>query len=55
MAWFWTCAGDLELSASARILATQLADEQYAVPSHPFATVLMARSLEAAQKQRTTG
>jgi hypothetical protein len=51
MAWFWTCAGELELSASARILGAQLADEQYAVPFHPFATVLMSRSLEAAQRR----
>src|SRR4051812_3637198 len=51
MAWFWTSGGRPELAASARILGSQLADEQYAVPSHPFATVLSARSLEAAQKR----
>jgi hypothetical protein len=51
MAWFWTCGGHHELAASARVLGVQLADEQYAVPSHPFATVLIARSLEAPQRR----
>lgn len=55
MAWFWTWAADHELAASARIMGSQLADEQYAVPSHPFATVLMARSLEAAQRRLAEG
>jgi hypothetical protein len=49
MAWFWTFSGEAELAASARILAWQLSDEQYAVPSHPFAVALTARSLDAAQ------
>jgi hypothetical protein len=55
MAWFWTCGGERELATSARVLGAQLADEQYAVPSHPFTTVLTARSLEAAQRRRITG
>ena len=37
-----------------RSLAGQLSDEQYAVPSHPFAVALMARSLEAAQARLET-
>jgi hypothetical protein len=55
MAWFWTCGGEAELATSAQLLGSQLADEQYAVPSHPFATALSARSLEAAQRQLGTG
>jgi hypothetical protein len=49
MAWFWWCLEEVELADSAQALALQLADEQYAVPSHPFTTALMTRSLEAAQ------
>ena len=37
MAWVWRCSARLELSRLALALATQLSDEQYAVPSHPFA------------------
>jgi hypothetical protein len=55
MTWFWTCGGEDGLAASARILGKQLADEQYAVPSQPFATLLMARSLEAAQRRLVSG
>jgi hypothetical protein len=49
MAWLWDCLGEPELSQSALALAAQLADEQYAVPSHPFIVALTTRSLEAAQ------
>jgi hypothetical protein len=55
MAWFWTCGGEQELVSSARLLGAQLADEQFAVPSQPFATLLTARSLEAAQRRLVTG
>jgi hypothetical protein len=48
MGWFWTYGDEPELARAARVLAGQLSDEQYAVPSHPFAVVLMARSLDAA-------
>ncbi|MDR3618861.1 MAG: hypothetical protein P4L85_05875 [Paludisphaera borealis] len=50
MAFFWDAAGDDELSLSAGILAGQLADEQYAVPAHPFAVALTTRSLHEAQR-----
>jgi hypothetical protein len=49
MAWFWGCSGQAGLAESAGILALQLSDEQFAVPSHPFAEALMARSLDEAQ------
>jgi hypothetical protein len=49
MAWLWRCSGQGELSRSAMILAYQLSDEQYAVPSHPFTVMLTTRSLEEAQ------
>jgi hypothetical protein len=48
MAWYWTYGGEPELARSAQILVAELSDEQYVVPSHPFAVVLMARSLESA-------
>jgi hypothetical protein len=51
MAWFWEAGGDGELARSAQVLAWQLTDEQYAVPSHPFAVALTARSLDAAQEK----
>ena len=51
MHWFWRCAGELEFAGSARILAWQLSDEQFAVPSHPFTVVLTARSLNAARER----
>jgi hypothetical protein len=54
MAWFWTCSGQADLAESAGILAWQLADEQFAVPSHPFAAGLMARSLDEAQARLET-
>jgi hypothetical protein len=54
MAWLWTCSGQTELSKSAWALAAQLADEQYAVPSHPFAVELTTRSLEAARVRLET-
>jgi len=49
MAWLWKCSGQVELSKSAWALASQLSDEQYAVPSHPFTVELTTRSLKAAQ------
>ena len=51
MAWFWGAGGEQDLARSAQVLAWQLSDEQYAVPSHPFAVALTARSLDAAQAQ----
>ncbi len=54
MHWFWRCAGELELAGSARILAWQLSDEQFAVPSHPFTVALTARSLDAARERLGT-
>lgn len=50
MAFLWDAAGDDELALSAGILAGQLADEQYAVPAHPFAVALTTRSLHEAQR-----
>ena len=41
----------IELSRSALALASQLLDEQYAVPSHPFTVELTTRSLKAAQRR----
>ena len=42
MAWFWTRAAASWSSPRRRgSWRSQLADEQYAVPSHPFATVLI--------------
>jgi hypothetical protein len=52
MAWFWGAGGEQDLARSAQILSWQLSDEQYAVPAHPFALALTARSLDAAQAQR---
>ncbi len=49
MAWLWHTTGHTELVSSAHALAGQLADEQYAVPSHPFIVALTSRSLLAAQ------
>jgi hypothetical protein len=54
MHWFWGCAGEPELAGSARILAWQLSDEQFAVPSHPFTVALTARSLDAARERLGT-
>ncbi len=54
MAWFWQCARETELARSARIVARSLMDEQFAVPSHPFAVALMARSLNAALEKLGT-
>jgi hypothetical protein len=50
MGWVWHATGHVELSRSAFALAGQLADEQYAVPSHPFTVALATRSLRAAQE-----
>ncbi len=47
MHWFWDCAAEPELAGSARILAWQLSDEQFAVPSNPFTVALTALSLDA--------
>jgi hypothetical protein len=49
MHWFWDCAAEPELAGSARILAWQLSDEQFAVPSNPFTVALTALSLDAAR------
>jgi hypothetical protein len=49
MAWLWKCLGAIDLSSSALALAWQLADLQYAVPSHPFTVELTTRSFMAAQ------
>jgi hypothetical protein len=55
MAWFWSGSGQEELWRSALVLASQLSDEQYAVPSHPFTLMFTTRSLEEAQARlRTT-
>ena len=54
MHWFWRCAGELELAGSAQILAWQLSDEQFVVPSHPFTVALTARSLDAARERLGT-
>jgi hypothetical protein len=48
MARYWECAGERALAESAQLFATQLSDEQFAVPGHPFALVLLAQSLDAA-------
>ena len=50
MAWFWKCTGSTDLSTSALACASELSDEQYAVPSHPFTVELTTRSLVAAQR-----
>ncbi len=54
MAWVWKFTGQAELSRSALALAGQLSDEQYAVPSHPFAVELTTRSLRSAQARLRT-
>ena len=54
MHWFWRCAGEPGLAGSAQILAWQLSDEQFAVPSHPFTVALMARSLDAVRERLGT-
>jgi hypothetical protein len=54
MAWLWKFSGEVELARSALVLAGQLADEQYAVPSHPFTVELTTRSLKAAQDRLGT-
>jgi hypothetical protein len=54
MAWLWKFLDELELSRSALALASQLSDEQYAVPSHPFTIELTSRSLDAAQHRLRT-
>jgi hypothetical protein len=50
MAWFWKSSGLDDLSTLALACATELSDEQYAVPSHPFTVELTTRSLLAAQQ-----
>ncbi len=50
MAWVWKCSARPELSCSALALVSELSDEQYAVPSHPFAVELTTRSLRAATR-----
>lgn len=51
MGWVWHAAGRPDLSRPAFVLAAQLSDEQYAVPSHPFTVALTTRSLRAAQAE----
>jgi len=55
MAWLWRSSNEMELSRSALALASQLEDEQYAVPSHPFTVLLTTRSLKAAQARLASG
>jgi hypothetical protein len=50
MAWFWKCSESTDLATSALACASELSDEQYAVPSHPFTVELTTRSLVAAQR-----
>lgn len=49
MALLWARSGEGELAHSATLLAAQLLDEQFAVPSHPFVSALATRGLEHAQ------
>jgi hypothetical protein len=49
MAWFWKCCEMTDLSIGALACASELSDEQFAVPSHPFTVELTTRSLAAAQ------
>ncbi len=49
MALLWTRSGEGELAHSAKLLAGQLMDEQFAVPSHPFVSALATRGLTRAQ------
>jgi hypothetical protein len=51
MALIWRSDGRPELARAAFSLASQLSDEQYAVPSHPFTVTLTTRSLQAAQDE----
>lgn len=55
MAWFWHALGRPDLSRPAFVLAAQLTDEQYAVPSHPFTVALTTRSLLGAQTDSLPG
>ena len=55
MAWFWKCTGLKDLSSGALACASELSDEQYAVPSHPFTVELTTRSLLAARRLSRTG
>jgi hypothetical protein len=55
MAWLWQSRRRKDLAHSACVLASQLADDQYAVPSHPFTAALTTRSLEAARARLRTG
>ena len=51
MSGFWQQANESALARSARMFAIQLSDEGNTVPAHPFAMVLSARSLNAAQEE----
>jgi hypothetical protein len=55
MALFWQASGANELSCSALALASQLSDEQHAVPCNPFTVELTSRSLAAAQANLRAG
>jgi hypothetical protein len=50
MAWLWKCADEALLSATAFAVLSQLSDNQYAVPSHPFTGGVTTRSLLSAQR-----
>ena len=49
MALVWGRSSEGRLAHSALLLAGQLMDEQFAVPSHPFVSALATRGLERAQ------
>jgi hypothetical protein len=55
MAIFWRANGERHLADAAVRLAEQLADEQNAVPGHPFIVELTTRSLIASQKRLEGG
>jgi hypothetical protein len=55
MAWLWNCTGLSDLATSALQCASELSNEQYAVPSHPFTVELTTRSLIAAQRLSENG
>ncbi|WP_165226538.1 hypothetical protein [Aquisphaera insulae] len=48
MSLYWRHGEEPGLAESAAILARELADEQNAVPSHPFVVAISSRSLDAA-------
>ena len=54
MMCYWSGIGAAELAGAAGLLAARLADEQFAVPSNPFALAVTARSFEAAMERLGT-